>query len=483
MFARQTQKLGILALSLALAAGAGCGSDSDSTTDPANDVVQDTSKKDAQSNDQADPDWAADTMEPDSETPFVPVEPHVEEADPYTIVWLAGTPYEMGKQHGELLHDVVGDAMDFVKADPMMSKIPQMAEAMGIIKLAKENSYDDLLEECQGLVDATSDVGFSMEYCLALNFGDVMLEFIEVGMPGQEFPAPGCSGVIARDDATPDGILRHTRNLDWGSMDISIIHQHPVIFVRQPEGGIPHVYVGFPLNLSPYTGMNMAGISVGSHEAEPLSKAQLSKKGRSHVQMVGQILKNSKSLVEAEAFLRSQQHMSTEMLVVADGPNNDGAVFEMTGQAMEARRLENNVVWATNHFTHPDMTALHQPPGTGSFMRFQRFSQLVPPDGKDSIWGELDQAGLARVMRDRVDSSTGELISDEELEAMDWDNDIGIGSNGPMHFVVFEPENHLFWVAAGKLPIHRQPYRCFSLAQLLGIDGKECPGDIAPEND
>lgn len=415
----------------------------------------------------------------DASDTFTPVEPHIEEMAPYSIVWLAGTPYEMGKQHGELLHDSIADAMEFVAQDDLLSKIPVLAESMGIIDIAMDNSYQDILDECQGLVDATSDVGFTMDFCLALNFGDVMLEFMESGIPTQEFPAPGCSGVIARGEATPDGILRHTRNLDWGSMDITVIHQHPVIFVRQPSDGIPHVYVGFPLNLSPYTGMNLAGISIGSHEAEPLDKTQDSNKGRSHVQMLGQLLKRAHNFTEAEAFIRSQQHMSTEILVVADGPNKDGGVFEMTGKGLAVRKLESDVVWATNHFVDPQMAAIHAEPGEGSLGRFQRFSQLVPPDGKDSIWGELDQTGLARVMRDTVLASDGSQPTDEELEAMDWDNDVGIGSNGPMHFAIFEPESHLFWVAAGKLPIHKQPYKCFSLEELLGLEVTHpCPGDI-----
>lgn len=458
----------------------GACSSSDDAKDATVDTVADTAQPpaDVPPSDVPQTD-ASDTTDATADL-FQPVEPKVVEMAPYSIVYLAGTPYEMGKQHGELLHDSVKAAMEFVAQDSLLSNIPKLAKSMGIIDIALANSYQDLIDECQGLVDATQDVGFNMEFCLALNFGDVMLEYIETGIPEQEYPAPGCSGVIARGEATPDGVLRHTRNLDWGSMDISIIHQHPVIFVRQPVDGIPHVYVGFPLNLSPYTGMNLAGISIGSHEAEPLDKTQNSKKGRSHVQMVGQLLKHAHNLTEAENFIRSQQHMSTEILVVADGPNLDGGIFEMTGKAMAVRKPENDVMWATNHFVHPDMVPLHAEVGPGSDMRFQRFAQLVPEDGKDSLWGQLDPAGMAKVMRDRTNPSDGTTPTDEELEAMDWDNDIGIGSNGPMHFVVFEPASHLFWVAAGKLPIHQQPYKCFSLEELLGLEVTHpCPGDIA----
>jgi len=72
-------------------------------------------------------------------------------------------------------------------------------------------------------------------------------------------------------------------------------------------------------------------------------------------------------------------------------------------------------------------------------------------------------------MRDLVDPLTGVAATREELEAQDWDNDITLGGNGPMHFVIFQPGDHLFYVAAGKLPIFEQPYTCFSLEELLGL--------------
>ena len=398
-----------------------------------------------------------------------PVEPHVEQRGQFTLVWLSGTAYEMGVQQGELLYDTIAEAMEFVANDALLSSLPVLAESLGIKDIALANSYPDILDECQGMIDAAGDTGFDMTYCLALNFGDVMLEMIETGVPeADQVTGPGCSGAIVRGNATPDGVLRHTRNLDWGSMDIAIIHEHPVLFVRQPSDGIPHVYVGFPMNLSPYTGMNLAGISIGSHEASPVGIEELSRTGRSHVQMVGQLLKSASSLEEARAFVTSQEHMSVETLVVADGDGGDGAVFEMTALALAERSPEDDILYATNHFVHPDMVAHHAAPGAGSLGRFERFGQLLPPDGVDSLYGQLDESGLAQVMRDTLHPGIGHVLSDAEMEAENWDIDGALGVNGPMHFVIFRPADRLFWVAAGEIPIHQHSYYCFSLEELLG---------------
>ncbi len=406
---------------------------------------------------------------------WTPVPPHVEKIGRFNIVWLAGTPYEMGVQHGELLHETIAEAVEFIEADLTLSAIPMIAKDMGLVDLAEANSYPDILDECRGLVDATGDVGFTMDYCLVLNFGDVLLEMIYNGVPNDD-NGPGCSSVIANGQATGDGRLLHARNLDWGGMNIAIIHQHPVIFVRQPTGGIPHIYVGFPLNLSPYSGMNLAGISMGSHEIDPAGPAEQATVGRSHVQMLGQALKQANSLEDVRTLIHSQKHMSAELFSVADGSAGTGAVFEMTASAVNERGQVDGYVYATNHFLHTKMAGKDSAASSGSLGRVMRLQQLVDKDGEQSRWGELDESGLAAIMRDPIDPVLGEPQTDEELEAMNWDNNGSLGANGPMHFVIFDPANRLFYVDAGIIPLHKQPYSCFSLDELLGIPGgNSCP--------
>lgn len=418
-------------------------------------------------------------LEPDV-AEWTPVPPHVEKVGRFNLVWLAGTPYEMGVQHGELLHDTIAEAVAFIEADLTLSAIPLIAKDMGLIDLALANSYPDIIDECQGLVDATSDTGFTMDYCLVLNFGDVLLEMISHGVPDAP-QGPGCSSLIATGAATPGGRLLHARNLDWGSMDIAIIHQHPVIFVRQPTGAIPHAYVGFPLNLSPYSGMNLAGIAIGSHEIDPVGPSEQSATGRSHVQMLGQLMKQADSLDAVRTFIHSQQHMSAELFSVSDGASMTGAIFEMTASAVKEREPADDLVYATNHLLHPEMQGKDSTPSSGSLNRLLRFEQLAAKEGAESHWGNLDEAALATIMRDPINPAVGEAEPDELLAAKNWDNDGSLGANGPMHFVIFDPANRLFYVDAGVLPLHEQPYSCFSLEELLGIpDAMPCPVPTLP---
>lgn len=442
----------------------GCGDGTETHADVGSDVspdgITDVATEDAL---EVSPTWP------------VAVTPRVERIAGYAVVWLAGTPYEMGVQQGELLHELIAEAVEVVNADPLYSLLPQLARNAGILQLAEQFSFPEILEECQGLVAATADVGFEMDFCLALNFGDVMLEFIRHGMPEVDDLAPGCSQVVAAGEATADGRLYHARNLDWGGMDLSIIYDNPVLFVRQPTDGVPHVYMGFPMNLSPYTGMNLAGLSIGSNEIHPIGPKAQRLEGRSHVQMVARLLATATSLDEALDFVAAEGHMSNEALMVADGPSGRGAALELSGAAQAVRELDQGVVYLTNHFLAPETDPLDLPrdPETddNSLLRAERLAQLVTPEGAGTAWGTFDLPGLARVMRDRVHPRTG-----VEAPADTVDDGLSLATNGLMHQVLFDPAGGLLWIAAGQPPIHQLDYVCFSLDELLEVaDPRRCP--------
>jgi hypothetical protein len=405
------------------------------------------------------------------------VGPKIEKKGGYTLLWLSGTPNEMGRQQGELLHDVIADAMAFIQSDVLLSSIPQIAKDMGLIDIALKASYPEFLEECQGIVDTAGDTGFNMEYCLTLNFGDVILEFMETGIPED---GTGCSSVVAAGTATKDGRLLHSRNLDWGGMNIDFIYKNPLIQIRQPQGKTPHVFIGFPLNLSPYTGMNLSGMAFGSHAADPAGPSEQSANGRSFVQMLGRMLAEAGSLQDVRVFVNGEKRMSAGILVVSDGNAKTGAVFEMTASAVGEHSISEGVVYATNHFIHPDMVAKHAKPSSGSVLRLKRLDTLVSKEGAETHWGKLDETQLASIMRDPLNTDKGPQTL-KELEEAGWDNDGSLGCNGPMHFVLFDSERRLFYLAAGIPPIHLKPYKCFSLEELLGLpEPRQCPVSEIP---
>jgi hypothetical protein len=76
-----------------------------------------------------------------------------------------------------------------------------------------------------------------------------------------------CSSIAAWGEATEDGHLYQTRNLDW-SLEVRA-HDFPVIVVYIPDRGIPHVLPTFAGMIGAHTGMNVRGIALAEMGDSP----------------------------------------------------------------------------------------------------------------------------------------------------------------------------------------------------------------------
>jgi len=380
----------------------------------------------------------------------------------YTVVWLAGTPLEMGRQQGTLLHDELAAGVQAIENDPLLKAMFAMARSAGLVATAEAMSLPEVVEECEGLVETAGDTGWSMEHCLVLNFGDVVSEVLAFGKPTNAQIEPGCSQIVVSGEATADGRLYHARTLDWSVIRYMV--DYPVVFVRQPTGGIAHVIVGFPANLSPYQGLNAKGLVLASNQVDPRDRTLFDVTGQSHVQMQARLLATASTLAEAHDAYLAMDHMSFESLVGSDPTG--GAVFEVNPTRSAVREQVDGVVMATNHYLAADSDPYDEEPSKGSVRRLTRLRQLVPPDGAETLYGTFTPEVLARVLRDRVNPDDGTSSPAGEV-----DDGRSLATNGALYQVIFDPTGLRFWVAAGALPVPEQPMTGFSLAELLKLKG------------
>lgn len=385
------------------------------------------------------------------------------------VLRLVGTPMEMGLQHGELMADILSEGVDFVENDPMFSMFMPMAESLGLVDDALDLSYPDVYDECKGMAEAARRAGtegWSLEICASLAYGDVIIAFVE------ELLGPGCTQFAAAGGATRDGRLVHGRNMDWD--DLSYLLDHPTVIVRRPQGKIPFAAIGFPGNVSPYNGMNAAGIAIASNDVSADPNMDPNIRGRrSHTQMCHQILSNCTSLEEVEAFLRAETHSRATIFLVSDAKSRTAAVFEMTASHMRIRRMDaDGLVYVTNHFTHPDMDSLDRPVEEegSSQARLKRLEELLPPDERESLYGQVDAPAGISVLRDRYNPFTGETYTPDV-----FDNNGSIATNGAVWSMVFLPEDRIFYMAAGQPPVPSHAYIGFDLDEILKGPGARSP--------
>jgi hypothetical protein len=332
-------------------------------------------------------------------------EPGVETRGKVKILRLKGTPYEMGRQHGTLLKDDLKVGSEYVDSS-QLGLLEPLADAWGMLQEAYAQSYQDIIDECQGMADVAADVGWTFQRCMALAYGDVVIEYVNNGNLA-------CSQVVAAGPATVDGELVHARNLDWDKIDFLI--EHPVVIIRHPTGRIPFAVIGFPGNVAPYNGMNAAGISVASNEAN--SANDIDRVGRSHVQMLYEVLASARSLDDVRDFFVGEDSMTAENLVAADGPGKRGAVFELTATHHAVRETgTQSLVYATNHFVDPSMTPYCVPnaPEKSTMARFKRLTELVDPASPDSLYGKLSLETAVSILRDHHHDHAGACRGQED---------------------------------------------------------------------
>ncbi|MEB3360054.1 MAG: C45 family peptidase [Synechococcales bacterium] len=405
------------------------------------------------------------TWQPASGT-WQPVPPGREDTGIVKTVWLQGTSYEMGCQHGFLLHEEIA-----AMGREVIQALNFFGRALGLGRLSQRRSFPGVYDECRGMAAATTDIGFTVEGCMVLALGDVYQEYFSYLLPNILFN-DGCAHFIVSGDATADGGFYQGWTIDNNGGPIDYWAENPTILVRQPNDGIPHIFITIPGAIWPNAGFNAEGIIVSNNTAHPLNYEDLSLYGRSTVQMMAEVTRYAHTFTEAYDIMAAHNRMRANLVIISDAKSGQAGVFELLGREMGVRELdENGLLYMTNHFLSPAVAGRDVVPDS-SINRLRSFEQLLEPGGDRSRYGTFDPAGVVAVLRDRTNPNTG-LPSPLDVA----DDDASIGGNGSHRQVVFDPLNLRFWIANGTVePIPNNPFTCFSLGKLLGLpDAVACP--------
>jgi hypothetical protein len=349
----------------------------------------------------------------------------LEEVGGHKVLHIAGTPYEMGYQHGVLLKDNVSSMVRYlldVKSRDMTMEwngvkflTPQRVIA-GIQATQKKFIPEWYSEELRGLADGS---GVPLADVAACNFIPELFH---------------CSGFALSGSATGNGEIYHGRVLDYG-IDWKL-QEHPVLMVAKPDGKIPFLNVTYAGFIGSVTGMNAEKVSLGEMGGRGLGKW----KGVPMAVLMRWALQEAKTLDEAIAIFRDNPRTCEYYYVIADGK---------TGKAvgMEA---------GAEKFSTMAMGESHQ---------------LLPHAVKDAVL--LSAGDRYELLVERVKASLGKIDAGTAIRLMD--RPVAMGSN--LHNVLFESSSTKFWVAhAGKdgSPAANQPYRGFRFSELLT---HEAPAD------
>lgn len=246
----------------------------------------------------------------------------------------------------------------------------------------------------------------------------------------------------------------HGRNLDFPG--VGYWDRFPVIQLMQRPNSLK--VIGFTtagVPISGITGINEAQISVSLHQHYC---AETSLKGRLPYFIAEQVLFQAKSLEEALEILRRSKVASSWAFIVTDGKTRRGFVYESHPRAGGVRISSDDepLLVHSNYFQTPECRPAEYSTSCrmnwDNYWRKQRLHELVAARGM-----ELSVADATQSVSDHYDSYWNEEKPFNRTVSQVYN----------IQSLVLDSENMKVWMAEGNPPIHLGQYREFDLGAMF----------------
>lgn len=351
------------------------------------------------------------------------------------LIELAGSPWQMGRRHGEgLAPDIRAMRRALLaylfKAGLALGTLP----LLGLLRFLARRFWpfipSTLQEEMKGVA---SGAQVSVATILLFNGLDDLANI------------PQCSGLAAGGPYTEDGAYLAGRNLDY-PLFIDILISLQTLFVAEPPRGQPFVSLAWPGYIGVCTGMNRAGIALSQFASKSIDTTF---QGMPAALRFRQALEAADSVSSAaEAILGVKGTIGNNLLLVSA---DEAMVLELSARHGAVRTPEGGLITVTNHYQSPAMV-----PRQGRFPRRPPLSPLSA--------GYFTEA-YSRARDGRLKAlAKGKILKPEDVQEILADE--YIANPGTVASVVFRPGDRTLWVARSpKAPVCRGPFQKIPLWQ------------------
>jgi len=333
--------------------------------------------------------------------------------DHVRVLFLRGTPEEMGQQQGTMVKHEVHVLVD------------RILYGVGIASsLAKGRWFFGEIEEAEGRLQKFMDPRYLREM-------DAMAD--AAGLPREEMRLANyfpelfhCSGFALMGPATEGGHLYHGRVLDY--LKGVGLEQNACVTVVQPEIGNAWVNVGYCGFIGSVTAMNEKGISIG----EMGGRGEGHWDGKPMAELVREVMEKCSTLDEAVELMRRSPRTCEYYYVITDAKAKRAVGVKATPEIFEAIDAGG---------THPQLPDPVE--GCVLMSAGDRYKELVR----------------------RTKAGFGKFTPETARDLMT--RPVCMTSN--IHSVLFAPETLDFWVANadGDNVASATVYRKFNLGELL----------------
>jgi len=398
----------------------------------------------------------------------------MEKRDDLYVLYLKGSSYEIGYQHGILMREEIKQGAVKFYADPINQgrggfsfKNWLIRRYLGwkVYKPLKKSQPKEILDELKGIADgcglpyklifkANHHTGVAMTMTPVL-IKQYLKKFNKLGI---NFGA--CSTFVATKEATINGKTIVGRNTDYSGIERWPRFQ-TVAFV-EPEDGYKYVLIGTAGMLLWAPGMNEKGIVLCGHY---MIYDDITPNGWSMPAFTGRILRKAKNLDDAIEILNNNPRGISGGFVITDGKKKNAFATEVSTGKATIRQLEDCRLVMTNMAISEEKRKIDfvvkYNLNEGCPARYRRFMQLI-----ESNYGRIDPSLAAEFMGDHIRITTGTERTSYGIIAVDCN----------VNSMVFSPEDLKFWVASGTAPVCNNPYIGFNFEEeIRSIQSKISP--------
>lgn len=329
------------------------------------------------------------------------------------VLYLEGTPQEMGAQHGALLRREIKQLVN------------RIVYGVGVgSSFGKGRWFFGEIEEAQRRLAPFIDPRYLSEMdAIALASGHDREEIRLANFFPELFH---CSGFAMFGNATRGGTLYHGRILDY--LRGMGLEQNAVVIVSKPDQGHAWVNISYSGFVGSVTAMNEKKIAIG----EMGGRGEGNWDGKPMAQLVREVMEKASTLEEAVDIMRQSPRTCEYYYVISDGKSRRAVGIAATPEKFET-------VWpgqAHERLPHPVKDAVLLSAG-------ERYEKLV----------ERVKTGYRRF----DDNSARDLMKSP------------VCMNSNIHSVLFAPETLDFWVANAdsENPASHTRYTKYNLTELL----------------